>query len=320
MLKLIPLASDSLGVRSMALLVDLKNLRILVDAGSSLGPRYGLPPHPIEYKALKDSKIRIRRAARKADIVFISHYHFDHYTPCWPNIEWKWTWAGLELAKKIYSGKEIWAKSPETNINYSQRFRALKFFNVSKEISREVKFLNGERLLLENIEFEFIPLKHGSEDSKLGYVLALNIDNELLFLSDVQGPGTEEAFNLIKRIEPRICVLSGPPIYLVNKSVSEKEVAMSFYRLKKVVEYSKITIIDHHIMRSENYGTYIDEVRREARRYGHLVYTYAELLGKENTPLESKRKELYEKYPPDEEFMKWASLPPRLQSSQPPPL
>ena len=70
-----------MGVRSLSIMVELEGLNLLIDAGAALGPRSGLPPHPLEYMALKRAKERIRNAAKTADIIFISHYHYDHYTP-----------------------------------------------------------------------------------------------------------------------------------------------------------------------------------------------------------------------------------------------
>jgi len=44
-----PVGEESLGVRSMCLYVETRDVRILFDAGVSLAPRrFGLPPHPRE--------------------------------------------------------------------------------------------------------------------------------------------------------------------------------------------------------------------------------------------------------------------------------
>ena len=52
-MKIIPIASDSLGVRSMATYVETKDCKILIDPSAALGPkRYGLPPHNKELEAL----------------------------------------------------------------------------------------------------------------------------------------------------------------------------------------------------------------------------------------------------------------------------
>ena len=48
-MRVMPLAADSLGVRSMATYVEAGALRLLIDPGATLAPRrYGLDPAPAE--------------------------------------------------------------------------------------------------------------------------------------------------------------------------------------------------------------------------------------------------------------------------------
>jgi len=56
----------------------------------------------------------IKEAAREADIIFISHYHYDHHTL-------------PQEAEKIYKGKKLWIKNPNLWINHSQWRRARLF-------------------------------------------------------------------------------------------------------------------------------------------------------------------------------------------------
>ena len=59
-IRIIPLADESLGVRSMAVYVETSTIRVLLDAGVSLAPkRYGLLPHPAEFEALKEARGRL---------------------------------------------------------------------------------------------------------------------------------------------------------------------------------------------------------------------------------------------------------------------
>ena len=45
--RIVPLAFDSFGVRSMATFVETDDLKVLIDPGVALAPvRYGLEPHP----------------------------------------------------------------------------------------------------------------------------------------------------------------------------------------------------------------------------------------------------------------------------------
>ncbi|HIH73196.1 MAG TPA: hypothetical protein HA300_07595, partial [Thermococcaceae archaeon] len=53
-MKVIPLASESLGVRSLATFLEIGKVGILIDPGAALGPkRYSLPPAKIEMEALQ---------------------------------------------------------------------------------------------------------------------------------------------------------------------------------------------------------------------------------------------------------------------------
>ena len=56
-MKIIPISSDSLGVRSMATYIETKDCKILIDPSAALGPkRYGLPPHQKELETLYKTK------------------------------------------------------------------------------------------------------------------------------------------------------------------------------------------------------------------------------------------------------------------------
>jgi len=73
---IVPLAYDSLGVRSMATFVETDDVRILIDPAVSLAPlRYGLPPHPMEWKRMEESWEKIKQYAELADVLIVTHYY-----------------------------------------------------------------------------------------------------------------------------------------------------------------------------------------------------------------------------------------------------
>jgi predicted metallo-beta-lactamase superfamily hydrolase len=89
-----PLAADSLGVRSMATYVEAGDLRLLIDPGAALGPRrFNLAPTPEELEALKRAEDRIEGYSRRATLVTVSHYHADHFRP----------------EPDLYAGRRVWA-------------------------------------------------------------------------------------------------------------------------------------------------------------------------------------------------------------------
>jgi predicted metallo-beta-lactamase superfamily hydrolase len=126
-MRIVPLAAESLGIRSMSTYVETKDVKILLDAGVSLCPdRFRLPPHPLEFEAIQEARMRIAGAAEKAEVVTISHYHFDHHTPSFEDWLSNWTEAN-ETARQIYEGKTVLMKNPKEQINFSQRRRGWMF-------------------------------------------------------------------------------------------------------------------------------------------------------------------------------------------------
>jgi len=84
-MKVVPLAADSLGVRSVATYVECGETRILIDPGAALGAaRFGLPPADAEWEALRRANDRISAYAERAGWIFVSSpnavtpFHMDH--------------------------------------------------------------------------------------------------------------------------------------------------------------------------------------------------------------------------------------------------
>ena len=102
-MRIVPVGFESLGVRSMCTFIETPDVRILVDAGVALGPRFRKLPHPQEYRARDQCRKRIREYAAKADVVVISHYHNDHHTPNYT--EPVWLGSSAEESEQIYRDK-----------------------------------------------------------------------------------------------------------------------------------------------------------------------------------------------------------------------
>ncbi len=79
-MKILPIAFDSMGTRSMCTFVKTRDVKILIDPGVALGPsRYGLPPHPIEIQQRKEHWQAIVGYAMQADVLIVTHYHYDYF-------------------------------------------------------------------------------------------------------------------------------------------------------------------------------------------------------------------------------------------------
>ena len=109
-----PLWFDSLGAKSSSVLVTTPDVALLVDPGAAVMH----PSYPLSCDAkeeLRESALRaIAAAAGRADMVFVSHYHYDHYLM--PH----------ELPG-LYAGKQLWLKDPNRFVCRSQWRRARDF-------------------------------------------------------------------------------------------------------------------------------------------------------------------------------------------------
>ncbi|MEM2386764.1 MAG: MBL fold metallo-hydrolase [Candidatus Bathyarchaeia archaeon] len=308
-LRVVPLAAESLGVRSMCTFVETPDLRILLDAGVSLCPnRFGLPPHPLEFEAIIEARRRIAEAADKADVVTLSHYHFDHHTPSYEDWLCNWT-AENETAKQIYQGKIVLMKNPKEWINFSQRRRGWVFQKTGGRYAKKLEIADGRAFIFGKTTIKFSePVPHGPEDSVLGWVLMTAIEfkgEKFLFAPDVQGPISVKTLEKIVAEKPKLAMIGGPPSYLAGFRVNEEEFQFGLENLEKLVEIVPCTILEHHLLRDEAWREKAYMVFEKANRVGHRVLTAAEFLGLENSFLEAVRRRLFVEEPPSREFEKW---------------
>lgn len=109
-----PVWFDSLGAKSSCTLVRTQDVSVLIDPGVAVMQ----PSFPASWaKKLyweAQGMRAIKRAIRRADVVVISHYHFDHFT---------------DFDRGLYEGKLLLTKNPNEFINDSQRGRAERFFD-----------------------------------------------------------------------------------------------------------------------------------------------------------------------------------------------
>jgi len=317
-----PLCAESLGVRSTATYVETPDLKILIDAGAALAPRFGLLPHPLEYKALERARRLIREHAQRSDAIVVSHYHFDHFSPFFDETDTLWTWSDRNVAEEVYSNKIVYFKDFEKDINFSQRVRGQLFNRAVKNVAKKIVRADRQNFYYGGTTLQFSePLFHGEDNSRLGYVLATIVrSRDLTFVhaSDVQGAISEHTLKLIMNENPDILVIGGPPTYL--NSFEEKNYDAARNSLFKLVEETKLMIIDHHILRDIRAITFIGELKVKAREFDNQVKTFAEFQGEDNKLLEARRMELYREQEPSEEFMKWVNLPDVLRRGKFPPL
>ena len=280
-MKIVPIASDSLGVRSLSVYVETKDCKMIIDPSAALGPsRYGLPPHPLEIEALAKTKERIKEIAVNCDLLIISHYHYDHYDP----------------DADFYEGKKVFAKDIERKINASQKKRGTEFRERVGKIC-ELIYCDDSKETIGNTKLTFSPpFFHGPEGVKLGYVVMTTVEDgemKLLHASDVQGPVTEEAKDYIISQKPDILIIDGPPTLFLGWRFSMKNLEDASKNMVEIIESTDCQIIlDHHLLRDLEYKKKFHGVYEAG---GDRIKTFAEYLGMENNLLEAHRKELWER-------------------------
>ncbi len=112
-MELIPIWADSLGAKSFCTLIRTPDVSIVVDPGVAIMHPSFPASWEMKERWLIEGYEAISNAVKDADVVVITHYHYDHYT---------------DFEESFYRGRLILAKSPNEYINDSQRERALHFF------------------------------------------------------------------------------------------------------------------------------------------------------------------------------------------------
>jgi predicted metallo-beta-lactamase superfamily hydrolase len=277
-MNVIPLAADSLGVRSVATYVECGDTRIVIDPGASLGrSRFNLPPADAEWEALKRANDRVSAYATRATTIFVSHYHEDHF----------------RYDPEIYRGKTVWAKDPKRMLGGTQGERAAKLW---KGLHGGCRLDSAEGRRMETLDAVLSassPLSHGPDGTGLGYVIALTVTDRregfrFVHASDVQGPLSPVATAYLIRERPNLLYVSGPPAYL-ERELGSAVIDRGIANLSRVIDATGCRVImDHHAVRDARYPE-----RFRALWESGLVVTAAGFLGLADAPLESSRLDLW---------------------------
>jgi predicted metallo-beta-lactamase superfamily hydrolase len=292
-MEVVPVGEESLGVRSMCLYVETRDVRILFDAGVSLAPRrFGLPPHPRELERAREVRAAILRLAEAADVVTVSHYHRDHFTPWYPSV---YMATDGETYKRVYGGKRVLLKNPD-DLNWSQRRRHYGLSKALQEAGAEAVYADGKEWRFGGTQIVASPsLWHGPAGSKTGRVVAFAVrdgEETLAFVPDVEGPVEPEPVAFLRQVRPTIAVVGGPPTYL------NWELDKALKHLAEIIALKPHTLVlAHHLLRDAQWREKMSSVFELAERHGVIVTTYAGLAGRPEELLEARRRELYEKEP-----------------------
>lgn len=278
-MQIIPIASESLGVRSMATFVKTKDVSIMIDPSAALCPRrYKLPPHKLEEDALQKAKQKIRFFTLKSDIVTISHYHFDHYNP----------------DETFYKGKKVLAKDIHHHINKSQQKRGTEFQEKNQENCELINADDTSYTIGDTQLFCSPAFFHGPENVRVGYVMMVTIRDKtktVVHASDVQGPVTKEATAYIINQQPDILIMDGPPTNLLGFRFSKKSLLDATQNLIAIIKKTNCQVIlDHHLLRDLQYKK---RFSKPYEMYNNKINSFAEFNHKKNNFLEANRKNIW---------------------------
>ena len=269
----------------MCTVVEAKGIKIVIDPSVALGPkRYGLPPHEIEIRRKEKLWQRIRRETLNADVVIITHYHYDHHNPKEP---------------EILAGRILLLKHPTMAINKSQMGRSAYFLERIRELENppKIEFADSKTFEFEGVRISFSkPVFHGV-DRRLGYVLEVCIDDgkrRFVYTSDVEGAVHEDQIAFVIESNPDVVFMDGPMTYqprIFGKVLLER----SLENLSKLIERTgvKEIVIDHHLTRDLKWRSRVEDLFKKAEEHGVKVRSAADFAGLREELLEARRKELY---------------------------
>ncbi len=319
-IEIMPIASESMGVRSMCTFIKTPDISILLDPSAALSKRFGLEPHPMEYERLSRALDRIFVHARQADILSISHYHYDHVRPGFTNFQYNFS--SLEELERMFEGKMVFAKDNRENINSSQRRRGHLFEKDVSAVVESIKWSDGETFQFGETTIVHSPaLPHGPDGTRLGFVVATTIIHNrtrVMFAPDVQGPVSERSLRYIESQHPRLLIIGGPPIYIGRFNDDMRTRAR--LSLETLVKQTSVVVVDHHLLRTGDWNKYLGPVREQCAMNKHKLITMAELGGFPIECLEAKRKKLFREQPPSPEFMHWMQSTDEYKKTHRPPV
>jgi hypothetical protein len=262
----------------MATYVECGATRVLIDPGAMLAPnRFNLAPAEEEWEALRRANDRISAYATRASLVFVSHYHEDHF----------------RHDPAFYAGRPLWAKDATRHVEGRQAQRAAALWRALKGHAEPLA-AEGRRLdTVDAVLQASPPLGHGADGTALGYVVALTIEDRregtrFVHASDVQGPLSPVAAAYLARQRPTVLYLSGPPAYL-EEQIGTQLIDRGIEHLLRIIDQTGCRVIfDHYALRDAAYP----ERFRRLWETGRVV-TAAGFLGLADTALEARRIELW---------------------------
>lgn len=280
------IGTESLGVRGLSCVVELKDRKILIDPGVSLGySRHGLLPHPVQVAMGEDVRQRILDELEDVTDIVFSHFHGDH-VPLYDANPFQMHAMEFRavLRRRNRRTPTFWTKTPSGK-NMMQRMQLLRH-------ALGVRFKQAEGRDDGVIAFS-PPVPHGARDEHRGTVMMTRIregDEVFVHASDIQLLDSS-AVSLILKWRPTIVIASGPPLYLNPVTCHLRHARRNTIKLAFLTEK---LILDHHLMRSENGCRWMEDLSAET---GRNIICAADFMNRERFLLEAWRDRLYTAFP-----------------------
>lgn len=270
----IPLAAESLGVRSMATLVDTGGVRILVDPGAALSPtRYGLPPTSAERQAYEEASARIIGTLCQVDAVVVTRYHEEH----------------LNLLPYVLSSTAVYLKEPADG---AERRNAKELLQRLERTGRSFELVSGSTVNWRDVSLTFSPpLPEGHPGSCPVMAVAVRSkDRCFIHGSDVQGPLSPAAMEWFLEQRPDLIYLSGAATYRMgfeDSPLASQDLKTCRAHLSALLRFSGCQVIlDHLLFRDPAGKRWFADLFDDGQ-----VQSAAAYLGLPERPLEARRRD-----------------------------
>src|SRR5256712_13136959 len=207
----------------------------------------------------------IRDSAKNADILTVSHYHYDHHNPDAPS---------------IFRGKVAFLKDGKFHINRSQRERSSAFVRKLKAYPKAIQVADGNQMDLGATELLFSPaVPHGYND-ELGYVVMARIaDGSDVFVptSDVVGPPLKEHLSFLIDAQPTVLYVDGPMTHM-PENYPQEHTKRSLAHLVRIMRTTEVRtlILDHHILRDRDWKSRMVPVFEAGEEHDRALVTAAQ--------------------------------------------
>ncbi|NOQ46913.1 MAG: hypothetical protein GQ559_09625 [Desulfobulbaceae bacterium] len=274
------IATESLGVRGMCCLVKAGGQRILIDPGVALGYlRHGLLPHPTQVVVGARIRQEIIKAINSATDAVFSHFHGDHIPLRHANP----FQLSLQQVAPALQNLRCWSISSE-NLSPKMQQRGLDLAVIPGNAMKVAEGCSSGILIFSNA------VPHGLPESRAGSIMMTRVESGgqvFVHASDIQLL-CAATVDIILNWQPDIVFTSGPPLYLEFLTSSMRKAARE--NALRLAENVKTLIIDHHLLRSEQGLTWLNDLSEAA---GKKIYCAADFMKKTPLLLEARRQELY---------------------------